>query len=394
MNIAAIRATPVNIPLETPFYWSSGIYPGTTKVVIEVETNEGVTGLGEAPSPNCAAEVNHVLGPRLKGFDPLDLAARENVCVPEARVVTNTEDSSILKSWGGIEMALWDLRGKLWSQPLYPLLGGAVRKYIAFTEHFAFREKTGRIGGEKTPKAVANYCAWMRERHGSRLFEGKITVGDPALEIAAVKAIRKPIGDDAMLRLDANMAWSLSTARRILQEIEPCNIRNHEDPVASFEERAKLRQHSAIPFSTHTPDLRLAMRLGVPDTFVLNLTVLGGIARTLKFIAACEAMGIGFWCYSGETGIGSAAYLHVVAATHWIHEPSQSLFRWQADEVIEEGPFKPKKNLLPVPEAPGLGVTLSSKGLKRCHERFLKEGPYIHYHDPQAPGKFRRLPLD
>jgi len=394
MNIAALRATPANIPLETPFYWSSGIYPGTTKVVIELETNEGVTGLGEAPSPNCAAEVNHVLRPRLKGSDPLDLAACENVCVPEARVVANTEDSFILKSWGGIEMALWDLRGKLWKQPLYQLLGGAVRKHIAFTEYFAFRKKTGRIGGEKTPKAVANYCARMRERHGSTLFEGKITVGDPALEIAVVKAIRKPIRDDAMLRLDVNMARSLSTARRILQEIEPCNIRNHEDPVASFEEMAKLRQHSAIPFSTHTPDLRLAMRLGVPDTFVLHLTVLGGIARTLKFIAACEAMGISFWCYSGETGIGSAAYLHVVAATHWIHEPSQSLFRWQADKVIEEGTFKPKKNLLPVPEALGLGVTLSPKGLKRCHERFLKEGPYIHYHDPQAPGKFRRLPLD
>jgi len=114
----------------------------------------------------------------------------------------------------------------------------------------------------------------MREQHGSKYFEGKLTVGDPALEIAGVRAIRKAIGDDAMLRLDANMAWSLSTARRILSEIEPCNIRNYEDPVATFEEMAKLRQHSAIPFSTHNSDLKSAVRLGVPDSFVINFTVL------------------------------------------------------------------------------------------------------------------------
>jgi len=394
MKITAIRATPVNIPMEVPYFWSVGIYPGTSKVVIEVETDTGLVGLGESPSTDCTDVINHVLAPRLKGFDVLDVAACEEVCVPETRVVQNTDDASILKSWGGIEMALWDLRGKFWKQPLYKLLGGAVRKKIPFTEYFAYRQKKGALGGETTAKAVAGYCARMREKHGATFFEGKLTLGDPALEIATVKAIRRAVGDDAMLRLDANMGWSLSTARRILREIEPYNIRNYEDPVATFEEMAKLRQHSGIPFSTHVPDLKRAVALGVPDTFVVNFTVLGGIARTLKFINACEAMGVGFWCYSGETGIGSAAYLHVVAATAWIHEPSQSLFRWQTDDVIEEGPFKPKNNVLPVPEGHGLGVTLSRKSLKRCHERFLKEGSYNHYHDPNAPGKLRRLPLD
>jgi len=394
MKITAIRATPVNIPLEAPLVWSVGLYPGTSKVVVEVETDEGLTGLGESPSSDCAEVIRHVLAPRLKGFDPLDLAGCEHVCVPETRVVQNTDDASILKSWGGIEMALWDLRGKLWNLPLYKLLGGAVRKKIAFTEYFGYRTRNGKIGGENTATAVAEYCARMRRKHGATFFEGKLTLGDPGLEVATVKAIRKAVGDGAMLRLDANMGWSVSAARRILLEIEPCNIRNYEDPVATFEEMAKLREHSAIPFSTHVPDLKRAVALGVPDTFVINFTLLGGIARTLKFIAACEAMGVGFWCYSGETGIGSAAYLHVVAATQWIHEPSQSLFRWQTDDVIEEGPFKPRNNVLPVPEGRGLGVTISRKSLKRCHERFLKEGPYNHYYDPCAPGKFRRLPLD
>lgn len=394
MKIKSIRATPVNIPLDAPFFWSAGVYPGTSKVVVEVETEDGLVGLGESPTHECAEVINKSLAPRLKGFDPLDTAACESVCIPETRVVQNTDDNSIMKCFGGIEMALWDLKGKVWNQPLYKLLGGAVRKQIPFTEYFSFRPKNGRFGGEKTPKDVADYCVRMREKYGSTFFEGKLTVGDPDLEIATVKAIRKAIGDDAMLRLDANMAWSLATAQRVLREVEPYNIRNYEDPVATFKEMAWLRQHSSIPFSSHVPDLRQAVALGSPDTFVLNFAVLGGIARTLKFIAACESMGVGFWCYSGETGIGSAAYLHVVAATQWIHEPSQSIFRWQIDDVIEEGPFKPKNNVLLVPEGPGLGVTLSAKGLKRCHERFLKNGPLNHYHDPAAPGKFRRMPLN
>src|SRR5690349_13085093 len=124
MKITSIRATAVNIPMEVPYFWSPGTYPGTTKVVVEIETDDGVTGLGESPSPECAEVINHVLGPRLIGFDPIDIAACEQVCVPETRVVQNTDDKSILKSFGGIEMALWDLRGKYWKQPLYKLLGG------------------------------------------------------------------------------------------------------------------------------------------------------------------------------------------------------------------------------------------------------------------------------
>ncbi|MCE9592294.1 MAG: mandelate racemase/muconate lactonizing enzyme family protein [Planctomycetes bacterium] len=396
MKITAIRATPVNIPLDAPFFWSVGLYPGTTKVVIEVETDQGLIGLGESPSPGCAAVINSVLAPALIGMNALDMESCERKCVQETRVVHNTDDASILKSWGGVEMALWDLRGKAWNQPLYMLLGGPARKEIKFTEYFCFRPKVGRAGGEMTPRAIADYCRKMREKHGATYFEGKLCMGDPRQEIEAVKLIRRAIGDDAMLRLDANMGWSVPTAKRILNEIEQYNIRNYEDPVATFEEMAKLRQHSAVPFSTHTPDLRQAVRLGVPDYFVLNLTVLGGIRRTSEFVAACKAFDVGFWCYSGETGIGNAAYLHFVAAHQWITEPSQSIFRWQCDDVIRDGNYKPKNNVLRVLEGPGLGVTLDPKGFRRCADRYKKDGPLYQYRDPYAPtrGELRRLPLD
>ena len=262
MKITAIRATPVNILLEAPFYWSAGLFPGSSKTIIEVETDEGLTGLGEAPSWDCAKLIEHDLAPLLVGRDPIDIAGCEAACVPEWRIVQNTDDASTVKAFGGIEVALWDIRGKAWNQPLYQLLGGAVRKDIPFTEYFAFRAEKNGHGGEMTAEAVADYCVRMRDEHGSPYFEGKLTLGDPELEIAAVKLLRERLGDKAMIRLDSNMAWSLSTARRILREIEPYNIRNYEDPVATFEEMAALRQHSAIPFSSHVPDLRRAVALG------------------------------------------------------------------------------------------------------------------------------------
>lgn len=393
MKITAIRTTPVNIPLVVPIYFSMGFFPGTSKTIIEVETDEGLVGLGEAPSPDCTAMIEHDLGPRLIGRDPLDIADCELSCVPEWRVVQNTDDSSVVKAFGGLEIALWDLRGKAWNQPLYKLLGGAVRKEIPFTEYFAYRPEQNGLGGESSPEQIRDYCLRMHDEHGSTLFEGKLTGSTPTNEITTVKLLRQALGSEAMIRLDANMAWSLPTALRILREIEPYNVRNYEDPVATFEEMAALRKHSAIPFSSHVPDIRRAVSLGAPDAFVTNFAVLGGINRAIRFIGACEAMGIDFWCYSGDAGIATAAYLHMVAASQWMSEPSQALLRWQFVDVIEEGPFKPKNNVVFVPEGPGLGVTLSRDGLKRCHELFRNDGPMDHFYDPLNPGRLRRLPL-
>jgi glucarate dehydratase len=219
-------------------------------------------------------------------------------------------------------------------------------------------------------------------------------MGDPALEIRTVRMLREALGPDAQIRLDSNMQWSLTTARRVLREIEPYNIRNYEDPVATFEEMAALRQHSTIPFSTHVPDLRRAVALGAPDYFVCNFAALGGLSKTLKFIAACEAMGKGFWCYSNDLGIMTAAYLHVVAATPWITEASQSLFRWQVGDVIRDGPFRQTGNTVRVPEGDGLGVELDPEAMKRWSAHFAENGPMGHFNDPNNPGRYRRLPLN
>ena len=368
-------------------WWAGGLYPGTSKLVIEVETDVGVVGLGEAPTTGLYGTVV-AMGERLIGQDALDVAACEERCVPPWQIVQNTDDATAVKAFGSIELALWDIRGKAWNAPLFQLLGGAVRRQVAFTEYFGFRNTK-----ETTPEAVVEYCLRMNADHGSTFFEGKLSLGDRQLEVETVRRLREALGTSAMIRLDANMLYSLPTARRLLSELEPFDIRNYEDPVATFEELRALRQHSPIPFSSHVPDIRRAVAYGVPDTIVANFAVLGGIARAVRFIGACEAMGVGFWCYSGDAGIATAAYLHVSAAMPWIFEPSQSLFRWQVADVIRNGPFRQTNNVVEVPAGPGLGVEIDRKSLERLHRDFVDQGPLDHFQDPSLPGRYRRLPL-
>jgi glucarate dehydratase len=136
MKITAIRATPVNLPLEAPYLWALGEHPGFSKTIVEVETNQGLVGLGEAPSHADAATIDG-LAARLIGADALDIAGAEARCLPEVRTSVNTDDASVLRAFGGIEVALWDLRGKLWDVPVATLLGGAVRNAVSFTDYFA-----------------------------------------------------------------------------------------------------------------------------------------------------------------------------------------------------------------------------------------------------------------
>ncbi len=393
MRITAIRATPVNIPLEAPYLWSYGSLAGFSKTIVEVETSDGIIGLGEGPSHANVQMIEKIFAPRLIGRDPIDITGAEELCLPSWRGVYTDVDFALIRAFGAVEMALWDVRGKAWGQPLYELFGGAHRSEIAFTDYFSFRETKHGKGGESTPEAVLDYCLSQRERFGTTMFEGKLSTVDPEPAIRTVELLRDRLGLAAVLRVDSNKAYSVTEARRIAKRLEPLDIRAWEDPVATFEDMARLRQHTSIPFSVHTPNLRQAVALGVPDAFCTDVNVHGGIGRALKFIGACEQMGLDFWCYSGDSGIASAVYLHLAAAHAHIREPSQSLFHMQPLDVIAEGPFRPRNNTLPVPTGPGIGVTLDADKLAFCHRLFVNDGPYNKFHDPDRPGVYRRMPL-
>jgi glucarate dehydratase len=390
MRIVDLRATPVNIPLRAPYRFSYGSTASLTKTIVEVVCDAGVVGIGEVADGDRSADVA-ALRDRLVGIDIRDLATAEHRCVPAMRYTPWRNVLADRRVYGGVEMALWDARGRIEGVPLALLLGGAVRSQIRLSEYFSYRLPGADEPGEASPLDVARYCARMIERYNADTFEGKVATVNLDEEVAMIRAVRAAIGEHRTLRLDANGAWTVPTAREAVRRFDRYLIHYYEDPVESYAEMADLRAFTRASFSTHVIDLPGAIRLRVPDAIVTNLNELGGVRRTCDFIRACEAFDVAFRFHSGETGVATAAYLHVSAAIEHVREPSQTLLRWYADDVIAEGPFVPDNGAVPVPDGPGLGVTLDPQALRRCHERYLREGAFpAGVHAASYGSTFRR----
>jgi len=379
-RIRTIEAWPVNVPLEATYLMAPGRYPGITRTVIRVTTSDGVVGLGESPSPDDAVALAGGLGAELLNLDVAEARGRLATDGPVATTARSDARVVVRNALAGVELALWDAEARELGRPLHALLGERCRDGVAFTEYFAYR-----LGRESTPEEIAAYCAEMVAEHGSPAFEGKLGVHPVAEELHMAGLVRRAIGPDRELRFDVNMGWSRDTARAALPVLEELRVANLEEPVSSFVDLAALRSVSAIPFSAHAPDLDGAVAHGVPDALVLGVAACGGLAGTLAFVARCRAAGVGFWFYSGDLGIATAASLHVAAVTPWIDRPSQSLRRWTTDDVVAEGPFAPEHGVLPVPDGPGLGVHLDEQALARGVERFARDGEYSLYADARLP---------
>lgn len=374
MIIRSVKATPVNIPFRAPYRFSYGSIASLTKTVIELQTEDGVIGLGECADGDRARDAEH-MAKRLIGRDLRDIHGAARLCMPGMAYTPWDNVLAARRVFGGLEMAMWDARGKSEGQPLALLLGGIVRERIALTEYFSYRLPGASEPGEASPLEIARYCARMIEDHGSTLFEGKMGTVDLSEELDMIREVRAAIGARP-LQLDANGVWTLPTAREALRRLEPFDISWFEEPCESYEEMAALRATSACSFSSHRIDLPKAVRLGAPDAIVTNINENGGIRGTANLITACAQMGVGFRFHSGETGIASAAYLHLSAALEHVRGASQTLLRWYGDDVIEGGPIAVKNGFADLPEGPGLGVYIDPKALKRCHDRYLDEGRF------------------
>ena len=368
-TIACVTATPINVPMVAPYRFSFGTLASFTTTIVEVVDSDGVVGIGETPHGDLAAVVER-LGSRLVGLDVDALNECERRCVSASGFSLWNNSAADRRAFGGIEIALWDLRARRADRPLVDLLGGRVRDTVAFTEYFAFR-----VGREETPIDVIRYCEQVAAEFDPPTFEGKLGVLDVDTEMGMIADLVGTLGPGKVLRLDANGAYTVPTGRQVVRRMAHLGIGWLEDPCRTLDETARLRADgTSVSFSTHEPDLVRAARTGVPDGICIDASELGGLRRTQDFLRACAAVGIDFWCYSGDAGIMTAAYLHLTAAESSMIRPHQSLFRFTADVVIEQGHYSPKGGVVEVSEQAGLGVTLDRVALRRMNERYRTEG--------------------
>jgi L-alanine-DL-glutamate epimerase-like enolase superfamily enzyme len=282
------------------------------------------------------------------GRDPFDL---------EGWYAENTLGSYLAS---GVEMAFWDLMGHATHQPLYKLLGGAVRRQVKLAACMGIRpyEQAKAIARQYLEQGFTT----LKTKAGRRAEE----------DLEMVRGIRDGVGDRLKLRIDPNMGYTPDVAFPLARDLEKYNLEYFEQPMALglIGDAARLRRHTATPIglneSVTTLDVVLQiLQLHAADVLLPDTYQCGGILGVKKVAALAEAAGLPcvFHC-AHDLGLKTAAMLHVVASTPGFSLANDCTYYGLEDDIITPL-HRIERGFMPVPEGPGLGVTVDEQKLAR-----------------------------
>jgi L-alanine-DL-glutamate epimerase-like enolase superfamily enzyme len=355
MKITQLHAVLVRIPQKPPIAPYQSRYRATSEkdaLLIRLETDAGLVGWGETPidwlNKSYEGAPEELLRRQVLGRDPFDL---------EAWYAENTLGSYLAS---GVEMAFWDLIGHATRQPLYKLLGGAVRKRVELAACMGIR-----------PYAEAKAIAQQYLEQGFTTLKTK--AGRRAEEdLEMVRGIRDGVGDKLKLRIDPNQGYSPEAALPLARDLEKYHLEYFEQPMplGLIADAARLRRRTKTPIalneSVTTPEAVLQiLQLGAADVILPDTYQCGGILGVKKAAALAEAAGVPcvFHC-AHDLGLKTAAMLHVVASTPNFPLANDCTYYGLTDDIIAP-PHRIERGFLAVPEGPGLGVTVDEAKVKR-----------------------------
>lgn len=397
MKITDIKATTVAVPLEAPIRHANGAHWGRfIRTIVEVETDEGITGLGEMGGGGESAE-NAFKGLKqyLVGHDPFQLEAMYwKICNPTASLYNNRTQLH-----AALEFACMDIIGKKTGMRACDLLGGALREAVPFASYLFFRyanEQTGK-GAEETADEMVRHAKELVAEHGFTTHKLKAGVFAPGHEVEVFRALAKAFPNH-QLRIDPNAAWSVEESIRIGQSIEDLNNDYFEDPTFGLEGMRRVKSRIRIPTSTNTvvvnfEQLASCIRNEAIDVILLDTTFWGGLRQAWKGSVICEKFQIGVAVHSsGELGIQLATMLHLGAAVPNLSFAADAHYHHLTDDIIVGGKMKYKDGCIQVPTGPGLGVELDRDKLNKYAEYYKQTGGYPYDRDPQRPDWYCVLP--
>ena len=397
MKIVDVRATTVTVPLEAPLRHANGCHWGRfVRTIVEVETDEGLIGLGEMGGGGESAEAAfHGLKRYLIGHDPARLEElRFLIANPTASLYNNRT-----QMLAALEFACLDLLGQRWGVPVSEILGGRLRDRVPFASYLFFCYPHNGKGEVRTVEQLVESAQKLKLLYGFTSHKLKGGVFPPEYELECYRALAASLPGDR-LRFDPNGVWSTETAIWFGQQIE--DIRNDylEDPVFGMNGMRRVREKVRMPLATNTVVVNFEQLASnvlntAVDVILLDTTFWGGIRACIKAAGICEAFQLGVAVHSsGELGIQLATMLHLGAVIPNLSFAADAHYHHLTDDIIEGGKLKYEDGAIAVPSGPGLGVKLDRDKVAEYRELYRRLGSYPYDQDPLRPGWTPTIPND
>lgn len=371
MKITGVTTHLLTAKLSQPFSYSRARYDTRTAMLVEITTDEGISGWGECYGPaRITRAVVDELGSMVTGSDALNSEFIWQDLY--ARLRDHGQKGLLIEGLSGIDIALWDIRGKYFGVPAYQLLGGQMRREVQAYATGLYRRDSGdpvRYLAEEAAGYVAQGFQAM-----------KLKVGFGVEEDALItRTLRETIGGDIALMVDANHAYDAVAAIQLAQRIEELDIGWFEEPVPPEDADGYRRVKAAtrIPiaggeceFTRH--GFKQVVRDGVMDIIQPDICAAGGLTECKKISDMAQAFGIRTNPHVWGSGVGIAASLQWMALvpthTPTSLNPVQPLLEFDQTEhpirqAILQTPICHNGGIVPIPEGPGLGIDIDRDAL-------------------------------
>jgi D-galactarolactone cycloisomerase len=376
MKIVEVRTHVLEAPLSQPFAYARAWYATRTASIVEIVTDEGLTGWGECYGPaRLTAAAVESFRPLLIGADPLrtDWLWQEIY----ARFRDHGQKGVVIEGLSGVDIALWDLKGKFFNAPVHRLMGGPIRTEVEAYATGLYRREAG------DPEAYL--CEEALDYVGQGFRAVKLKVGFGVDEDARItRALRRAIGPDVRLMIDANHAYDAIAAIRLGRMVEDLDIGWFEEPVPPEDLAGyrAVREALSIPVAGGECEFT---RYGFREVLVSrSIDILqpdtcaaGGLSECKKIADMATAFGVRYVPHVWGTGIALAAALQLLAVLP--HSPSslnpiEPMLEFDRTEhpirqAILTRPIEHRDGIVRVPDGPGLGIEIDRDALERLRAR-------------------------
>jgi muconate cycloisomerase len=358
-KISGSEALKVNIPFKMSFKHSLKSRRDSESIFVKVSLDNGVTGFGESlPRSYVTGNTRESVYTQLKEFFP-KLKGAEINAAPEGLKFIRSIDGLEAEARCALEIALLDCIGKISNRPVHSIFGELVNKSFP---------SSAIISGGSIVKAAITTVYFKAK--GYKFFKVKVGGSD---DLSRVRLVRGLVGNSD-IRIDANGAWSVKEALEAIKKLKPFNISCVEQPtpkgdmdamqeVADFCREPIMADESLCSKN----DASALIKVKGCDMFNVRLSKCGGIVRSIEIIEMARAHGMGYQigCHVGETGILTAAAMHLAAVSkspaYFEGGYSRLLLR---EDVIEED-LTPKRGVGYTLDGPGLGITVKEDILRK-----------------------------